>query len=145
MSDTLPGAVAAANVAAFWRGVDAHDWDLVGSVLAPDFVRIGMRGDESDTCRGREAYLRFVSAVVGRMYFHELRSRRTFLSPDARSALNEAVEVIQPTPEAPRNTMRFANVMELDAGGLLTRLDIYWKTPSIQPPAWIVPGAVGAP
>ena len=30
-------------IARFWKGIDAHDWDLVGSTLADDFVRIGMR------------------------------------------------------------------------------------------------------
>ncbi|WP_326808114.1 MULTISPECIES: nuclear transport factor 2 family protein [unclassified Streptomyces] len=132
---------AAANIAAFWNGVDTHDWESVAAVLAKDFTRVGMRADEADTCRGRDAYLRFVSRVTGRMHHHELTARRTFLSADARHALNEATETIQPTPHDAPLTMHFANVMELDATGLLTRLDIYWKTPSRRPPPWITVAA----
>ncbi|MDF9815406.1 nuclear transport factor 2 family protein [Streptomyces sp. SPB162] len=133
------------TVESFWRGVDTHDWGLVASTLAEDFVRVGMRGDEEDTVRGREAYVAFVSRVTERMAFHRLESRRTFLSADGRRALNEAVETIQPTAADERNVMSFANVMELGEDGLIARLDIYWKTPVLQPPAWIVPGSATAP
>ncbi|MDJ0342684.1 nuclear transport factor 2 family protein [Streptomyces sp. H10-C2] len=133
------------TVAAFWRGIDTHDWGLVAATLADGFVRVGMRGDEDDTVRGREAYVAFVSRVTERMAYHHLESRRTFLSADGRRVLNEAVETIQPTAADERNVMRFANVMELDADGLITRLDIYWKTPVLQPPAWIVPANAAVP
>lgn len=130
-------ATAHANIATFWHGVDTHDWDAVASVLAEDFTRVGMRANEEDTCRGRDAYLRFVSRVTERMHHHELQARRTFLSADARDALNEATETIQPTPEDAPLTMHFANVMALTPEGLLARLDIYWKTPDRLPPEWI--------
>lgn len=132
-----PREAAAASIATFWNGVDSHDWDAVASVLAEGFVRIGMRANEEDTCRGRAAYLDFVSRVTGRMHHHELQARRTFISDDARHALNEATETIQPTPEDTPLTMHFANVMQLDADARITRLDIYWKTPDRQPPPWI--------
>lgn len=134
---TAAMATATANIATFWRGVDTHDWDAVTSVLAEDFTRVGMRANEEDTCRGRDSYLRFVSTVTARMHHHELRARRTFLSADARNALNEATETIQPTPEDTPLTMHFANVIALTADGLLSRLDIYWKTPDRLPPDWI--------
>ncbi|MET7297694.1 nuclear transport factor 2 family protein [Embleya sp. NPDC005575] len=121
----------------FWQGVDTHDWDLVASTLADDFVRVGMRDNAEDTCEGKEAYLRFVSTVTGRMAQHELRSRFTFLSEDGRYAFNEAVESIRPTPTDDLLVMRFANYLELNDEGLIVRLDIFWKTPPYMPPDWI--------
>jgi hypothetical protein len=132
----------ARTVANFWRGVDTHDWDLVASTLADDFVRVGMRDNEEDTCRGKENYLAFVSGVVGKMAEHELRSRFTFLSEDGRYAFNEAVEIIRPTPQDEPIVMRFANYLELDEAGRIRKLDIFWKTPPVFPPDWITVDAV---
>jgi SnoaL-like domain len=128
-------------IADFWRGIDTHDWELIGSTLADDFVRIGMRNDEADTCRGKENYLQFVEQVIAKMDHHELKSRRTFRSEDGRRVLNEAVETIHPPGEEPL-TMYFANVMELNDDGLIAKLDIYWKTPPRMPPSWIAVASV---
>lgn len=124
-------------VAAFWRGIDTHDWDLIESVIADDFVRVGMRDNEADTCRGKTAYLAFVSGVISRMAHHELTSRFTFLSEDGRYAFNEAVETITPAPGDEPIVMRFANYLELDDDGRIRKLDIFWKTPPSMPPGWI--------
>ncbi|MEU8137015.1 nuclear transport factor 2 family protein [Streptodolium elevatio] len=132
----------AATVANFWKGVDSHDWDLVASALADDFVRIGMRDNEEDTCRGKEAYLSFLTGVIGRTQTHELQSRFTFLSADGRHAFNEAVEIITYAPGEEPLAMRFANHMELNEEGLITKLDIFWKTPPIMPPDWITVDSV---
>lgn len=130
------------TVANFWKGVDTHDWDLVASTLADDFVRIGMRDNEEDTCRGKENYLAFVSGVIGKMAHHELHSRSTFLSADGRYAFNEAVETIRPTADDELIPMRFANYLELNDDGLICKLDIFWKTPPQMPPDWITVEAV---
>lgn len=127
----------ARTVANFWKGVDSHDWDLVASTLADDFVRIGMRDNEEDTCRGKDAYIAFVSGVIGRTQTHELQSRFTFLSDDGRYAFNEAVEIITYAPGEEPLAMRFANYLELDDDGLIRKLDIFWKTPPSMPPDWI--------
>ena len=123
-------------VARFWRGIDTHDWELVDSTLAHNFVRIGMRDDEADTSRGKDTYMAFVSTVVGKMDHHDLRTDRITYSADGRIALAETVETIRP-PGEPELVMRFANVMELDDAGLISRLDIFWKTPPRMPPDWI--------
>ncbi len=120
----------------FWRGVDTHDWDLVASTLAPDFVRIGMQDNEADTCRGRDDYLRFLAGVIGRFEAHRLESRAGYVSADGRRVTHEATETIQPPGSGPI-VMRFANLMEIDDDGLICRLDIYWKTPPTMPPDWI--------
>ena len=59
-----PGMAADDVIARFWKGIDSHDWDLVASTLADDFVRIGMRDDEADTCRGKARYLDFVAFAL---------------------------------------------------------------------------------
>ncbi|MGW9211400.1 nuclear transport factor 2 family protein [Embleya sp. NPDC055664] len=127
----------AKTVANFWKGVDSHDWDLVASTLADDFIRIGMRDNEEDTCRGKDAYIAFVSGVIGRTRAHELRSRFTFLSDDGRYAFNEAVETITYAAGEQPLAMRFANYLELNDDGLIRKLDIFWKTPPTMPPDWI--------
>lgn len=125
----------------FWRGIDSHDWDLVASTLADDFVRIGMRDDEADTCRGKARYLEFVSGVIGRFDHHELKARKIFRSEDGRRAVAECIETIRP-PGEPELVMHFVNILEIDADGLISKLDIYWKTPPRMPPAWITPKAI---
>jgi hypothetical protein len=128
-------------VARFWRGIDTHDWDLVASTLADDFVRIGMRDNEEDISRGKATYMAFVAGVVGRMEHHDLRTDRIFYSADGRTAVAETVETIRP-PGEPVVVMRFANVMELDDDGLICSLDIFWKTPPRMPPPWITVDSV---
>ena len=128
-------------VARFWKGVDSHDWDLVASTLADEFTRVGMRADEADTCRGKANYLKFVSQVIGKMDHHDLKTRKTFLSADGRYAVVEAIETIEPPGQEPLS-MTFLNVMELNDEGLLTKLDIFWKTPPRMPPDWITVDAV---
>lgn len=120
----------------FWEGIDTHDWDLIASAIDDDFVRVGMRDNEADTCRGKEAYLRFVSGVIGKFEDHGLKSRSGFVSADGRRVVHEAVETIQPPGEEPL-AMRFVNVMEINEKGLIAKLDIYWKTPPRMPPEWI--------
>lgn len=120
----------------FWEGVDTHDWDLVASSLADDFVRIGMQDSDADTCRGKENYLRFLTGVIGRFEFHRLESRRGYASPDGRYVTHEAIETIQP-PGGERIRMRFVNLIEIGDDGLIAKLDIFWKTPPTMPPEWI--------
>jgi hypothetical protein len=124
------------EVANFWKGIDSHDWDLVASTLADDFVRIGMRDDDADTSRGKETYMNFVSQVVGKMDHHDLRTDRIVYSADGRTAYIETVETIRPPGEG-TVVMRFLNLMELNEQGLITKLDIFWKTPPTMPPEWI--------
>jgi hypothetical protein len=81
--------------------------------------------------------MNFVSQVVGKMDHHDLRTDRIVYSADGRTAYIETVETIQPPGEAERVVMRFLNLMELDEQGLITKLDIFWKTPPRMPPEWI--------
>ena len=135
MSDLPP------SVVSFWRGVDTHDWDLVRQSITDDFVRIGMKDTEADTCRGADAYIRFLQGVIGRFEQHSLESRSGYVSADGKRVTHEAIEVIQP-PGSDPITMRFLNVMELDDDGLIKKLDIFWKTPPTMPPSWIEVGIV---
>jgi hypothetical protein len=128
-------------VAKFWIGIDTHDWDLIASTLADDFVRIGMRDDEEDTCRGKANYLDFVSNVISKMDHHDLRTDRIYYSEDRRIAIAETVETIRP-PGEETLSMRFVNVCELNEDGLIEKLDIFWKTPPRMPPGWITVDAV---
>ena len=128
-------------VANFWKGVDEHDWDLVASTIADDFVRIGMRDDEADTSRGKVAYMQFVSEVTGRMDQHSLKMVDLFRSEDGRTAVAECIETIYP-PGEPELVMRFINILTLNDAGLIEKLDIFWKTPPRMPPDWITPEAI---
>jgi hypothetical protein len=125
----------------FWRGVHTHDWDLVAGTLADDFVRIGMHGTEADTCRGKSNYMKFVSGVIGKFDNHTLDQRRTFTSADGKIVVAECIEMIQP-PGQEKLVMKFINILELNDAGLISKLDIYWKTPPRMPPDWITPKAV---
>lgn len=128
-------------VTKFWIGIDTHDWDLVASTLADDFVRIGMRDNEEDTCRGKDKYMTFVKNVVGKMEHHELRTDRVYYSQDGRIGIAETVETIRP-PGEDELSMRFVNVCELNHEGLISKIDIFWKTPPRMPPSWITVDAV---
>ena len=125
----------------FWRGVHTHDWDLVASTLADDFVRVGMHGTEADTCRGKANYMKFVSGVIGKFDNHTLDQRRTFRSADGKIVVAECTEMIQP-PGQEKLVMQFINILELNDQGLIKKLDIYWKTPPRMPPEWITPQAI---
>lgn len=120
----------------FWKGVATHDWNLIRDSISPDFVRIGMQDNEADTCRGRDDYVTFAQSVIGRFDHHSLETVSAFASADGRHVTHEAIETIQPPGQEPI-VMRFANVMELDENGLITKLDIFWKTPPTMPPSWI--------
>jgi hypothetical protein len=124
-------------VSRFWTAVDQHDWVTLKACLAEDFVRIGMRDNEQDTCRGRDNYLAFITGVVGQMDYHDLVTVRVFWSEDRRFAVSEAIETITPPGETEKLSMRFSNIHEIDADGLISKLDIYWKSPPRQPPDWI--------
>ena len=128
-------------VTKFWRAIDTHDWDLLGSTLSDDIVRIGMRNDEADTSRGRDNYLHFARTVTGKMDHHSLKMDRCFWSADGRTAVAHCTETIRP-PGEPELVMSFVNVMEIDDDGLISQLDIYWKTPPRMPPEWITPEAL---
>lgn len=131
-------------VANFWKGVDEHDWDLVASTIADDFVRIGMRDDEVDTSRGKDEYMQFVSEVTGRMDHHDLRMVSLLFSEDGRTAVAECIETINP-PGEDELVMRFINILEMNDDGLIAKLDIFWKTPPRMPPDWITPEAILEP
>jgi len=120
-------------VADFWRAVDTHDWDLLASAITDDFVRIRM--DPDDVCRGKAAYLQFVSSVTGKMERHTLETKRIFYSEDRRWAVAECQETIEPPGEDPL-VMDFVNLHELDDHGRIASLDIYWKTQRRMPPDW---------
>ena len=121
-------------VADFWRAVDVHDWDLLASTITEDFVRIGM--DPADVCRGKTAYVEFVSKVTGKMDHHTLETRSIFYSEDRRRAVAECRETIVPPGQDPL-VMDFVNLHELSDAGLIAKLDIYWKTQRRLPPDWI--------
>ena len=127
-------------VANFWKGVDEHDWDLVASTLAADFVRLGIFGAEADTCRGKVDYVRFVSGVIGRMDRHTLKMVSLFLLRRWPSR-GRRVHRDHLTGEDDL-VMRFINILDLNGDGLIARLDIFWKTPPRMPPGWITPDAI---
>ena len=128
-------------VAKFWRGVDEHDWDLIASTITDDFERHGMFGTEADTCRGKKKYLEFVSKVIGRMDHHDLKARKIFRSADGRKSVAECIETIRPPGEEALR-MHFINILDIDENGLISRLDIFWKTPPRPLPDWITPEAI---
>src|SRR5436309_12225080 len=115
-------------VSRFWTALDQHDWPALEATLAEDFVRIGMRDNDEDTCRGRDNYLRFVTGVIGQFDHHDLKTLRVFYSADGRLAVSETIETISP-PGEPKLAMRVTNVHEINEAGLIAKLDIYWKTP----------------
>jgi hypothetical protein len=120
----------------FQEGGSAQDWDLMASAISDDFVRIGLRDDEADTCRGKEAFLRFVDEVVDKFEHWCLKVQSGSVSTDGRQAAWEAIETIQPPGEPPL-VMRLLMVAELNYDGLICKLDIFCKTPPRTPPSWI--------
>jgi hypothetical protein len=125
----------------FWEGGETQNWSLVASAISDDFVRIGMGDDEADTCRGKEAFLRFAHDVIGKFEHWSLKAQTGFVSIDGGKVAWEAIETIQPPGEAPL-VMRLFMVAELNDDGLIAKLDIFWKTPSRMPPSWIAAESV---
>jgi hypothetical protein len=75
------------------------------------------------------------------MDHHDLKARKIFRSEDGRKSVAECIETIRP-PGEDDLVMHFINILEIDEDGLISRLDIFWKTPPRPLPEWITPEAI---
>jgi hypothetical protein len=130
-------------VADFYTAIDQHDWNTLASTLADNVVRVGMQGNEEDTCRGKERYLQYVDEVIGKFEYHDMKIIRIFYSSDRRLASAETVETLQ-APGCERTSLHCLKAIELNDEGLITKFDLFWKTPSVLPPTWITVDAIEA-
>jgi ketosteroid isomerase-like protein len=110
-------------VSAFLAAQQAHEWERVADLLAPDVVRLG---PDQARCRGRDDYLTFLQEVHATMTGYEADIQRLVYSPDRRVAVVEIRErLVQPdgSPLAVNEAM----VFDLDRDGRITRLSVYTK------------------
>jgi hypothetical protein len=124
----------------FYVALNDHDWERLAATMADDVVRIGFN-QQDDTCRGKERYMEFVKAVIGRFEFHEMKILNIFYSADRRRAAAETVETIQP-PGGEKTVLHCLKWIEINEQGLITSFNFFQKAPSNAPPDWIKVGAI---
>ena len=130
-------------VADFYTALHAHDWDRLAATMSDDVVRIGVRDNEADTCRGKDRYVEYVKSVIGRFERHAMQVQRIIYSPDGKFATAETLETIQPPGGGPIY-LHNLKLIVIDDAGLIKRFDQFWKIPPTMPPDWITVEAVEA-
>jgi hypothetical protein len=107
----------------YFDALRAHDWPALASCLSVDVHR---SGPYLDDVRGRQPYIDFLSRVLPSLSNHELEvSRIREIGP--RSAIVELSETVDVKGE--RREFPEALLFDLDAQGLISRIDIYIKQP----------------
>jgi SnoaL-like domain len=115
----------------FWTGMNAHDWTVVGSTIADDFVRIGPLGTDADVTRGKDKYLEFCEAVSGRAHHHACAVSATYVADDGHAAVSAWEESLQMTASDDMYRGNLVGILEIDGNGLISRFDIYMKAPDL--------------
>ena len=113
----------------YFEHMTAHQWDVLGEVLAPDVERIGPFGDH---VTGRERYTEMLKTLVPEQYGNDVH--RITYAPDGRSGFARVTEhLYYPGQEI---NLEEAYAFALDELGLLTRVEIFWQTPELDPGGW---------
>lgn len=128
-------------VTEYYASLHAHEWERFAATLSDDVVRVGFRDNEADTCVGRDRYVEYVKSVIGKFENHAMEITTVFYSPDGRSAAAETVESFD-APGVAGITLHCFKKHEIDADGLISRIDQFWKLPPVAPPSWITIEAI---
>lgn len=122
---------AIASVRRFWEAVAARQFDVCAQQLAANVVRIGPRQMEDDTVEGREAYVEFLVRVISAMPGYHNVTHDVTASADGSRVYIQCTE----WPSAGGGTgqeveVPLCMVCDLDGDAKITKIDIYWKTPT---------------
>jgi ketosteroid isomerase-like protein len=112
----------------FFGHLSARDWASLGGVLAPEVERIGPFGDRVS---GRDHYLAMLKEAVPADYRNDVH--RVTYSADRRAAFARVTEHLG----YPGHTLHLeeAYAFELDGGGWVRRIEVFWQTPQYKPTA----------
>jgi hypothetical protein len=110
----------------YFEHMTAHEWESLGAVLAPGVERVGPFGDR---VVGRDRYVDMLRTLVPGQYGNDLH--RVTYAPDTRSGFARVTEhLVYPGQEF---HLEEAYSFEIDERGLLSRVEIYWQTPDLDP------------
>jgi len=110
----------------FFDSLTARDWESFREVLAPQVERTGPFGDR---VVGRDRYLDLLQGLVPSEYRNDVL--RVTYAPDGRSGFARVTEHLHyPNQEL---HLEEAYSFDIDENGLLSRVEIYWQTPELDP------------
>jgi hypothetical protein len=119
------------SVRRFWEAVAARDFATCGQHLADNVLRIGPRQMEDDTIEGRDAYLEFLVRVISAMPSYRNVTHDLTASADGSRVYIQCTEWSSPgSGSAQEVEVPLCMVCDLDDDALITKIDIYWKTPT---------------
>ena len=113
-----------AALRAFVERLSAQDWAAFATLLRDDVERTGPYGD---VVRGRDAYVAFLSAVVGRHSDYRLEVRRITVTAEGRHGFAEVTESLTVDGQA----MAFPEVLvfDLDGDGRISTVAVFMIRP----------------
>lgn len=113
-----------AAVRSFIERISAKDWPAFAALLSEDVERTGPYGD---VVAGRDRYVEFLTAVVGRHADYALRERRITVSADGRRAFAEVTEALS----VDGGHVEFPEVLafDLDGDDRISKVAVYMIRP----------------
>jgi ketosteroid isomerase-like protein len=116
------------TVERFFEHLSARDWASLGGVLAPEVERVGPFGDRVS---GRDRYLAMLEEAVPADYRNDVHL--VTYAADRRAAFARVTEHLG----YPDRTLHLeeAYAFELDDGGSVRRIEVFWQTPQHKPTA----------
>jgi hypothetical protein len=118
--------IATGVIERFFGDLTARDWVSLRNVLAPDVERIGPFGDH---VAGRDRYVDLLTGTVPSDYGNDVL--RVTYAPDGRSGFARVTEHLRYTDRELH--LQEAYAFDIDKHGLLSRVEIYWQTPELDP------------
>jgi hypothetical protein len=110
----------------FFECLTARDWEALGEVLSPEVERVGPLGDR---VVGRRRYLDLLSGAVPARYHNDVH--RVTYALDGRSGFARVTEHLA-YPERELH-LEEAYSFHIDEAGVVSRIEVFWRTPSSDP------------
>lgn len=110
----------------YFDHLTARSWESLAALLSVDVERVGPFGD---LAVGRDRYVSFLEATVPADYRNDVL--RVVYAPDNRAAFARVSEHLR----YPEQEFHLEEVYAFDIGddGLISRVEIYWQTPELDP------------
>jgi SnoaL-like domain len=118
--------IATGVVERFFAHLTARDWGSLRAVLAPGVERIGPFGDH---VAGRDRYVDLLAGTVPSEYGNDVL--RVTYATNGRSAFARVTEHLHYTDRELHLQETYA--FTIDDHGLLSRVEVYWQTPQLDP------------
>jgi ketosteroid isomerase-like protein len=108
--------------------IASQDWGVVNDCIADDVVRVGPYGDRF---AGRDTYLAYICDTMPRLEGYSMKIERVTYAGEAVgfAELSEIV-AFDGKPQRTQEVLVFA----IDAGGRISRVDIFMQAPQPWPP-----------